>query len=758
VRAQIDNAVDQLVGSDPGFKRLRMALQAVLAIGVGLGFAYLFVRATGELQAPTGTAPTPAASVVDHTSVLISMLFAGLVALQAGFVIHERTLATQVIAALVFPIPMVAGLALGLLVGPYRVPSLAFTVVALAVGVYLRRFGQRGLGAGMALFFGAFFGFFLHTELGLQDAGWLAADFEIGAIASVLVTLAFFRPRPEADLARMFRSQRAQSRRVMALSRRLLMTGETPDMRKFELRIRRQLVRLNETMLMIDAQLAEAHPGTAAVEAQQSFDADLALSDAARFAIALMDKSADAATRHHAAEAFAALLAEDPVALATALAALHAQTTDDPSITTVVRRFTFAIEHANRAWDRPGHRVSGDEFSEAADRGFQPAVTLANGWLPGSSPVSTAASTTPAKGRLSRLTMPIYRRSTIQIAVAGTLAVIAGDAISGARVYWAILTVFVSFLMVSNSSEEVQRALLRGTGTAIGIVLGDLLVHLGGGQVWSSTLIVLVAMFFGIYLIRVSYLFMTIGITVMIAQLYVQLGELSWSLLLTRLAETAVGSAAVIGTVLVVLPLRPSRVFNAGLLLWVRDFRALLDAAAGRLSGNGQPLRPFVRRADATYAGLVTTTKTLRQVTLGRASSQFAEALAAASAAREYARSLVASLVDLPVREAAMSMSADDSPLRVAVQQMSSSLDELERRLATGERGRYVRFGSIVAVAVDDLRRAESPLVVPVRDLSYLDSALARLATALDMTVQEPDHRHFTGDAPGIALRKEVSV
>jgi uncharacterized membrane protein YccC len=112
-------------------------------------------------------------------------------------------------------------------------------------------------------------------------------------------------------------------------------------------------------------------------------------------------------------------------------------------------------------------------------------------------------------------------------------------------------------------------------------------------------LIVLVAMFFGIYLIRVNYMFLTVAITVMISQLYVQLGQFGWPILLLRLVETAVGVGAVVVTVLLVVPLRPQRVLTTGLLLWFRALRALVEAALGRLERDAEALRPLVRELDA---------------------------------------------------------------------------------------------------------------------------------------------------------------
>src|SRR3954464_4006185 len=236
---------------------------------------------------------------------------------------------------------------------------------------------------------------------------------------------------------------------------------------------------------------------------------------------------------------------------------------------------------------------------------FTPAVALNAGFLPGSVPVSAAASTTPGRGGLlDRAAMPPYVRSAIQIAVAGTIAVVVGGLVSEQRLYWAVLSVFLAFIAATNSGEQVRRALFRVTGTAVGIVAGDVLVHATGGNVWASLGIVLVALFFGIYLIRINYTFMVIGVTVTMSQLYVQLGEFSWSLLLLRLVETVIGVGAVVLTVLVILPLRPQRVLTTGLLLWFQALRALVDAALdGLVEGRSESLGPAVRELDAAQPG-----------------------------------------------------------------------------------------------------------------------------------------------------------
>ena len=49
VRAYLRDCVDQLAAADPGLTQIRLAVQAVLSIGGGVGLAYLFVKVTGAL-------------------------------------------------------------------------------------------------------------------------------------------------------------------------------------------------------------------------------------------------------------------------------------------------------------------------------------------------------------------------------------------------------------------------------------------------------------------------------------------------------------------------------------------------------------------------------------------------------------------------------------------------------------------------------------------------------------------------------------
>jgi hypothetical protein len=96
--------------------------------------------------------------------------------------------------------------------------------------------------------------------------------------------------------------------------------------------------------------------------------------------------------------------------------------------------------------------------------------------------------------------------------------------------------------------------------------------------------------------------------------------------------------------------------------------------------------------------------------------------------------------------------------LGAAAEQLRVSMDAVERRIRTGERGCYTRAAALVALAVDELRPRHSPLQHALRDLTLLDGTLARLAAALEMDVADHDTSPDPGTTafPGAPVTEEV--
>jgi hypothetical protein len=522
-------------------------------------------------------------------------------------------------------------------------------------------------------------------------------------------------------------------------------------------RLHRQLVRLNEAALMIDAQLGEpgavADGSSAQLLHQRLFDVELALTNIARFAqamarfgvpapqhfearLALRDVALgeNEAARMHAARLIDLLRAAGPVPAG-----------EDRAVVVVVHRFAgsvIALADAITEWLAAGATGEG--------RGaFQPSVQLFGGWLPGSAMVSNAASLEPGNRPGDRVRLARYSRTAIQMGIAVGAAIVLGDLLSGRRFYWAVIAAFVTFMGVNTTGEQVRKAIFRVAGTVIGIGAGSLLVPVLGHRTYWSIAVILAALFLGLYLIRINYAFMVIAITVMVSQLYAQLGEFSNSLLLLRLEETAIGAAAAIAVVMLVLPLRTRRVLRIALRDHVQAVARLAGHATDHLLGDDHDaaatLRSDARAIDAAYQALTATAQPLRRNLIGTLDEDTGRAMRLASAARNYGRNLVADTemagladpatrLDIELASAALQQSLDvvagalTGPRDVIYTRSSALFDRAERRL-------------------EDRSAPAGPAQLAIRDLKLIDGTMAQLAELLGLAITDYDTEPAGGTA-----------
>jgi hypothetical protein len=262
----------------------------------------------------------------------------------------------------------------------------------------------------------------------------------------------------------------------------------------------------------------------------------------------------------------------------------------------------------------------------------------------------------------------------------------------------------------------------------------------------------MVSLFLGLYLFRVNYAFMVVGITVMVSQLYVELDEFSNSLLLLRLAETSVGAGVAILTVLLVLPLHVGRVARVAARQQLETLADLADRCLDRLAdpasaaGSDLELRAAARRVDVAYQALVATVRPMRTPLFGSFAERIAGFMATAVAARHYASNL---LLDASTRYADLDARSADG-LAAARRQLVDSVGAVTAALAPapadgGDGGpperQYVRSASLFARVADAL--PGEPLTsrpqLALRDAQLLDGALAEAARWAGVPVTDLD-------------------
>jgi uncharacterized membrane protein YgaE (UPF0421/DUF939 family) len=759
-----------------------MATEVVLAIGFVLAAEWLFVRATGALQVPIPPkAPAAAAAqlwMLNHALTVIALMLGAIIALIGGFGVGMFGTARAQLALILFlPLPMLALLAVGLTVH-VRVISLALLAVTLAVGTYCRRFGPPGFMGGMLGFMGAFLGFFIQDYVSLSDFGWLAAEVLIGVAGIIVVHFALFRPRMETAVRRMQRSYSARARslasEVAELFEATIRSGKSEENQREEQRLQRQLLRLNEAALLIDAQLSPAAvpPGwSAATLHQRLFDAEVALSNAARFALTLARRPLPAPAPALIVAALAGIRDADLTAVFDSAAHTRELAEDrcreiGPDDCILLQRFATSVTDlgtALRAFRLEPASLPPDDAlpDNTENEEFQPQVATFGGWLPGSAFIAGAASQERGgNGLIERIRLAPYARIAIQMGIAVGAAIVVGDAISGRRFYWAVIAAFITFMGANTAGEQMRKSVFRVAGTVVGVIVGSVLAHLVGDVVWLQIVVIMVSLFLGLYLFRVNYAFMTIGITVMVSQLYVELGEFSNSLLLLRLGETAVGAGVAVLTVLLVLPLHVGRVARVAARQQLEALADLADRSLDRLAdpastaGSDLELRAAARRVDVAYQALVATIRPMRTPLFGSLAERVAGFLATAVAARHYTRSL---LLDASTRYADLDARAIND-LAAARRQLADSVGAVTAALAPApaasgghaDRGdgdgapparQYVRSASLFERVADEL--PDQPLTsrprLALRDLQLLDGALAEAARWAGVPVTDLD-------------------
>jgi uncharacterized membrane protein YccC len=727
-------------------------LLAVVTVAAVLEAEWLFVHFTHALQIQNhglrlASAAAAKVAVANHEYLVIMLLLGAIVGMISAFGVMDPRAKGQLVTTLLLPIPMLSALALGIALGGHRVLSLALLAVVLAIGTYCRRFGPRGMVAGLLLFIGFFFGFFLHAAVTVDDLGWLAASVGVGVLASLAVRFALFYPRQKKALDRTQRSYGARARKVASLALELF---DNPAQSERDAgRLHRHLVRLNEAALMIDAQLGD--PGAVSEGSsgqllhQRLFDIELALTNVARFAEAMVRLDLPADQRSEVRLALADIArsdAEGAKVHATKLIELLDRAGPEP-----IDRFSAAIVVPHRfAGSVIALSDAGTEWlalgaTDACKGVFQPAVMLFGGWLPGSAQVSAAASTERGAHWADRVRLAPYTRAAIQMGIAVGVATALGVVVSSYRFYWAVIAVFITFMGVNNSGEQVRKALFRVAGTVVGIGIGSLIAEAVGHHTYWSITVILVALFFGLYLMRINYAFMVVGITVMVSQLYVQLGEFSNSLLLVRLEETALGAAVAIAVVMVVLPLRTRRVVRVAFRDHIQAVRAVVEHATSRLLSDeaeiDTTLRADGRSIDATYQALLATAEPLRRNLFGSVDEDTGRAMRLAFASRNYSRNLVADV------EATGPL---DTELRSDIESASTTLQRSMSALAgavTGPRDvTYTRSSALFDGAERSLEA--NPIGtgkgrLAIRDLKLIDGTMADMAEVMAVNITDYD-------------------
>jgi uncharacterized membrane protein YgaE (UPF0421/DUF939 family) len=741
-----DSWFDRFVASDPGLGRLRFALQNTLTVAAILGAEWLFVHFTHALQIQThgahfAAAQTAQIAALNRYLLIVAMVLGGLVGLFSSLGVLDATPKGQLVSVLLLPVPAAAAFTLGLALSGHRVIDLILLPVVLAVANYGRRFGARGFAVGLCVSVLFVIGVVSHSAVKIGQVGWPVAEIGVGVLAALVVRFALFYPRPANALRR---TQRAYTARARIVAATALALFDNADHTERDVRhLDRQLVRLNEAALMIDGQLANpaaVGEGTSGhLLHQRLFDTELALTNTAHFAQTLgrLDLSTD--QRHEARRALVGVVDADAhtakihagklLDLLRSASGLPAG--EDRAEVVILRRFATSVT----AWADAMTESTTPGATRARDAAFQSQVRLGGGWLPAAAAVSAMASLESGDRLADRTRLAPYTRSAIQMAVAVAAAIVFGDLLSRPRFFWAVITVFVIFTGTNNSGEQSVKAVFRAVGTAVGLILGSLLVQVAGQDhpYWALA-VILLTLFISFYLNRINYAVSAVGITVVLALAFGQQGVFSNSLLLLRVEETAIGAGIGIVVATVIFPLRTRLVLRVALRRYFQAVERLVEHATALLVGEDRDettLRADARALDAAYQEVLATVQPTGRNLFGRPADKTAQVLRIATAARHYSRNLV---IDVETTGPL------DSKARAAIQESSAtlhrSLDVTVEAISGPRDVTYTRSSTAFDRAELNTEQADTPHgQLPIRDLKLIDATMAELAELMGLTV-----------------------
>jgi len=543
---------DRFFAADPGMLRFRFAARAVLAV----------VLAAGVLAA---------------LGFPVAVLLLGCVAAMiCSTSMRVGTAVQRAVNIVLFALAMALSASLASLLSPHRIISDAVFVAVVFLGVSLRRFDQLGSSIGMGTFMAYFFATYLHLTPTMLPLSYLAIG--IGALSCAVMALLVFRETPTKTLERTLLSVRAQVARLIDVLANLLEDGDRPpDGGDLPRAVARQATRMHETVLQIEDG-ADAF-GVNPRWQRQLVDAELSADRLARATVRALADDLDVATRADLAADLRGLhqyldrnpkpaLALDINELLVRIARYDIQG-DPGSAASTPEHHTLLVRRAlrelllsmveirrttRRMLAEPGAALTADdseaEFEEDTGEYLEPEPGTESA-SPGGEPTGEAAEDAGKPRGLDPST-----RAGIQAAIGGALAIVGGELLSADRWYWAVIAGYIVFAGTTSRGDLLVKGWRRVWGTLLGIIAGTVLATLLAGQTTLNVVVALTCIFLAFYTLRVSYATMTFFITVMLGMLYDLLGTFSPDVLLTRLAETAIGVTGSVVAAMLVLPTR----------------------------------------------------------------------------------------------------------------------------------------------------------------------------------------------------------
>lgn len=591
--------------SDPGGVRLETALGMVTTIAASVLVGWLLSHRFDLLEV-TVVVPTAPGGTVTAVSHPVAMVVSGLAAMVMLIGTQPALARPRFLGMIRRPPAFLLGVVAGVLIGPTKIVAVV-ALCLLATGlVLLQRFPEI-VPLGMPLFFGSFIAIFVHLRV--EHLGWIALLVGSSATVAIVIQFTLFPPHPVRKLARYLATFDLADAEVLHRAS-ILLTGhrnETDAVHQLRMAARA----LRRSALLVDGHLEAAtgsgHRDRLGDLHRHVFDREAKLHALVRASLDYVEVDAAAEDRQRFAAAVDDLIAADPEAAQEKAAPLLDRDRKIWEQSTSTDTQTRRIARASIRLARPlveladPHRGTATQASRSPVS-FRPTVTAMGGHLVGTAPVTAEALSTDPDAP-SPLLAPVIARRAVRMALAVALSSGIGLVIAPDRWYWAFFAAFAVMMAANTATEHVYAALERALGTAGGVLAGIASAHLLADRPLVSFALIFVALGVAFYFQQPSTIVNTFSMSVMVSQLYVQLGSYSDRVLLTRMAETAAGAAVAIGVSLLVFRVPTSTVAQTAIRNHTESIRTVLANVIAHLEGRApsSELRSDVRAAQEAW-------------------------------------------------------------------------------------------------------------------------------------------------------------
>jgi hypothetical protein len=718
-----------VLARDPGLGHLQAGWCSLVSVTVYLAVGYGMSSALG----------VPA---------MVGMVVCGLMGMVCSFTIAESTPLRLARAIGYLTIPYAAAIPLAAWLHPDRPLELCLSVLAVALGNFLVRFGSLGVLTGIVMLSGFVVG--VVGDIPLQECSQLFVIAVVASVAVLAARLLLCHPRPRKDLLRTQRAFVIEARGVVDAAATAL--DPDADQAIAIRRMSRVLRRLNVATLTIDGHLARpevaADPHLAELLHQYLYDAELALQGIGKAVQQMAGHPVPARLRQAMIDGL--VIARDAHlgqldALGPAAELIRQQATATPDGATVsedevralARRvaglldaLADALDHwLNLGWNSPATH---------ARVPFQPTVALERGRPAGTGPAARRAGAAQG-GSGWRRAVP-YLRLTLHAGVAAAIACPIADAISPPRFYWALIGVMITFGGTSTTQERLRKLAHRMAGTVAGAVIGIALLHLIGPDHIYWTLAVIVAgIAFGAWGFQRQYVYWVTGLVAALVQVYgltTPYHTMDW-LLTQRLMDNALGVIAATAVAALIFPVPARKVAREAQHGYLRALEHLVGQVAERWMDPGAPvrLRGAARGVDAALLQVQSAVRPLVRMPLAIRGRSGENLLALLGTATQHARALAAA-ADIDIDLAPHLRTRVDHITRV----LASSLHALDRQVATGEQGgTWMRVRPVIqeleSVLGGPPGQQADPMHAALRELASLDEVLGGIADTRGLTI-----------------------